>query len=523
MDRALLRGLPLALALGLCACPLYTPTFVDCSVRCGDKDACPTGTTCLEGFCRLPNTDTRCDCTPGDERPCGGGRGECRAGVQRCNNSGAWAATCFGEGTPKEEICDGKDNDCDGLLDNDVTDALACGSPVGVCGAARQQCVDGGFQACGTIDYGPKYEPVEVSCDGLDNDCDGNTDSMPETLLVQGMEREYVFLGYDGGYAVVYSRVGGPDGGEDVVVSRFDDRFTPLGTRKAGSAVRPYLAAANVGAEVYVAWTSGQEVSVARMPETSLALPFAPTTATAAYSGTALSMGASGQTILVGFLAEAGTMARVLRWNLDGGFAGARDLNREGATVYTTDMYEVNVAVGAGYVAMRAEERNDGGSLVNIYRTYNAANWQVVNTRYPGSYGKLVPLGTALTSTYSYSYYFNFFPYFVRDESAIFFIPDVLTNSSEATLAQTANHLAYGKSDAVAYQGSVAVVYMDNLAGQLVLASSYRAGASTMFRQRYMGTDAGFGLPKLATTGSGLLGLAWSIGGEVKARRVCAP
>ncbi len=66
--------------------------------------------------------DEGCDCEPGQKRPCytgpGGteGKGICRKGVQFCLTSGKWSS-CVGEVVPKAEVCDGKDNNCDGTID----------------------------------------------------------------------------------------------------------------------------------------------------------------------------------------------------------------------------------------------------------------------------------------------------------------------------------------------------------------------------------------------------------------------
>ncbi len=76
-----------------------------------------------------------------------------------------------------ETICDGKDNNCDGETDNFsfLPNVKPCGQ-VGVCASGKALC-DEGFWAC---DYAALaddgYEPFEMSCDGKDNDCDGETD-----------------------------------------------------------------------------------------------------------------------------------------------------------------------------------------------------------------------------------------------------------------------------------------------------------------------------------------------------------
>jgi hypothetical protein len=66
------------------------------------------------------------------------------------------------------EICDGLDNDCDDIIDGDLG-SLTCGK--GVCLHKVESCEDGELQDCDPLEG----IAIEI-CDGLDNDCDGLTD-----------------------------------------------------------------------------------------------------------------------------------------------------------------------------------------------------------------------------------------------------------------------------------------------------------------------------------------------------------
>ncbi|MFN3198496.1 MAG: MopE-related protein [Bradymonadia bacterium] len=124
-------------------------------------------------------TDEGCPCNPGQSRPCGQAEGECRQGVQNCSDGGTWGA-CESEVGPQNEVCDGRDNDCDGNIDEEVG-AMApdCERTAGVCAGASARCLgQQGWGACGAQEYGETWRAEEGpgDCDGLDNDCDGNTD-----------------------------------------------------------------------------------------------------------------------------------------------------------------------------------------------------------------------------------------------------------------------------------------------------------------------------------------------------------
>ncbi len=64
----------------------------------------------------------------------------------------------------EDEICDGKDNDCDGTTDEGL---YPCENE---CGTGRATCIDGILEDCDAP------EPAEEICDELDNNCDGLTD-----------------------------------------------------------------------------------------------------------------------------------------------------------------------------------------------------------------------------------------------------------------------------------------------------------------------------------------------------------
>jgi hypothetical protein len=63
------------------------------------------------------------------------GIGACAGGTEYCSN-GVWGPTCVGEILPRNETCDGNDNDCDNQVDetfNFQTDINYCGSCTNSC------------------------------------------------------------------------------------------------------------------------------------------------------------------------------------------------------------------------------------------------------------------------------------------------------------------------------------------------------------------------------------------------------
>ena len=105
---------------------------------------------------------------------CTVGVGECqKSGTNVCAGPGVTVCSVL-PGVPGTEICDGKDNDCDGTVDDgNPGGGVACSSGLpGVCSAGTTACTAGAVKCNATITPGSQME----TCDSKDNNCDGTVD-----------------------------------------------------------------------------------------------------------------------------------------------------------------------------------------------------------------------------------------------------------------------------------------------------------------------------------------------------------
>lgn len=102
------------------------------------------------------------------------GRGICKDGTRKCSEDAIWGQ-CGGQVLPVKELCNRKDDDCDGIIDNDFEREGAS------CTIGKADCKTSGTWKCNpdglgtTCDAPPPTIKAEV-CDGEDNDCDGVID-----------------------------------------------------------------------------------------------------------------------------------------------------------------------------------------------------------------------------------------------------------------------------------------------------------------------------------------------------------
>jgi len=157
-----------------------------CAMDCGPgnlnglrDETCGPSYTCSDRgngkFLCLPTTSS-CGCLDAEDdgktRPCTeqNAFGTC-AGSQVCDPDGAGFSACTAR-VPGAETCNGLDDDCDGVVDEDVVQPIepcARTNELGTCSGAWSCQGAGGWVCTANV-------PAAETCDYNDNDCDGKTD-----------------------------------------------------------------------------------------------------------------------------------------------------------------------------------------------------------------------------------------------------------------------------------------------------------------------------------------------------------
>ena len=152
-----------------------------CGAHCDEMAPCPTDFECVASS--IPGDTSSSQCVPMNEGVChcnvlasaqgatttcllANDHGAC-SGWRSCGESGLSECDAI---TPGAEVCDGLDNNCDGETDEGLG-LITCG--VGACVTTIDACLEGTTPLCEPT---PPPAGAEEICNGIDDDCDGSID-----------------------------------------------------------------------------------------------------------------------------------------------------------------------------------------------------------------------------------------------------------------------------------------------------------------------------------------------------------